>query len=384
MAEDSRLRLTLVISSLRLGGAEGVLARIASGLAGRGHQVRLLTLEDASAPVAQPLHPAVRHQALGLSAPAKGPLSALCANLWRVVALRRAILAQPADAVLSFMTETSITTLFAVGGRLPVIAAERVHPGSHRLGPAWSALRRLAYGRAWAIAVQTPDVPLFFPPGLRGRCVVLPNPVAEPPGGQLEPLLARQLNAPGPLLLAMGRLAPQKGFDLLLEAFALLAPEHPAWRLVIVGEGAERPRLEAQVRRLGLADRAFLPGPTTCPALALRRADLFVLSSRYEGFPNALAEALACGTPALAFGCPGGPAEIVRHGVDGLLVPPGDVEALAQACARLMGDEPLRSRMAARAPEVLSRFGLEKVLDLWEALFRQAQSGGHGPRREKG
>lgn len=370
------MRLTLVISSLRLGGAEGVMARIASGLAGRGHKVRLLTLEDASAPVAWPLHPAVRHQALGLSRPSRGPFSGLCANLKRVAALRRAILAEPADAVLAFMTETSITALFAVGGLLPVIAAERVHPGSHRIGAIWSALRRLAYARAAAIAVQTPDVGLFFPPALRGRCVVVPNPVAEPLAEALDPGLARLpdhlLDQSGPLLLAMGRLVPQKGFDLLLRAFARLAPAFPAWRLVILGEGPQRARLEALAAELGLADRVFLPGATQHPAAALGRAELFVLPSRYEGFPNALCEALACGTPAVAFDCPSGPAEIVRNEVDGLLVLPGDVAALAAACARLMGDETLRRRMAARAPEVLARFGLEKVLDLWEALFKDA------------
>lgn len=363
------MNLAFVISSLAQGGAEGVLARMATGLAARGHGVRVLTLD--AGPAAQPLGPGVAHRPLGLARASAGAVQALGNNLGLILGLRRALLTgEVPDAVLSFITETSIATLLAVGTRLPVAAAERVHPAHHPLPQPWRALRPLAFRLAARIAVQTPDVPAFFPPALRARCAVIPNPAALPRDGAPEAGIASALAGDAPLLLALGRLERQKGFDLLLAAFAPLAARFPQWRLAILGEGSQRPALEAQIRALGLTGRALLPGRTAAPGWAMRRASIFALPSRYEGFPNVLAEALACGLPCAALDCPGGPHAILRPGVDGLLAPAGDVSALRDILARLMADADLRARLGARGPEVLERYAPEAVLDAWEALFR--------------
>lgn len=359
------MRLTLVISSLVLGGAEGVFARLANGLARRGHSIALLTLDDGALPPFYALAPGVRHQALGLARASAGLLDALRANLGRIRTLRRAMLASHGEerpgAVLTFMDTTNILALLALAGTgVPAIVCERTDPRLYDIGPLWRGLRRLAYPLAARVVAQTEAVCRTLP----GRCVALPNPVEPPPD-----LGAGWTPPQGSLLLALGRLAPEKGFDLLLQAFASIATAHPDWTLVILGEGPERPALEALRASLGLEGRVLLPGRVDAPGGTLRRADLFVLSSRFEGFPNALCEAMACGLPAVAFDCPSGPGEIVRHGVDGLLAPPGDVGALAEALSALMGDDIRRRAMAARAPEVLERFGLEKVLDMWEELL---------------
>jgi glycosyltransferase involved in cell wall biosynthesis len=169
-------------------------------------------------------------------------------------------------------------------------------------------------------------------------------------------------------IVAMGRMRHQKGFDLLLKAFASCS--NPEWRLVIFGEGQERKGFELLIRELGLEGKVFMPGVVKDSMSLLKQADLFVMSSRFEGFPNALLEAMACGLPVISFDCPSGPGEIIRNGVDGLLVAPEDVNAMADAMKRLMADGEERKRLGTRAIEVLDRFGIEKVMKKWEELLQ--------------
>jgi glycosyltransferase involved in cell wall biosynthesis len=171
------------------------------------------------------------------------------------------------------------------------------------------------------------------------------------------------------VLLAVGRLSQEKGFDLLLESWSTLANHQPHWRLVILGEGPERASLEAQIQALGLDRAVLLPGRAGNVSDWYRRADLFVLSSRFEGFPNVLAEAMASGLAVVSTDCPTGPAAIVRDGVDGLLVPMNQPAALREALARLMHDDAMRASMAQCASQIAGRLELEVVAGRWRQLF---------------
>jgi glycosyltransferase involved in cell wall biosynthesis len=173
------------------------------------------------------------------------------------------------------------------------------------------------------------------------------------------------------VLLGAGRLEPQKGFDSLLEAFAGIAQTHTDWDLVILGEGTLRTMIEQQVQVAGLEKRVHLPGLVGNVGEWYERADLYVMSSRFEGFGNTLAEALAYGLPAVSFDCDTGPRDIIRHEMDGLLVPPGDVTGLAAALDRLMRDANLRKRFAERAVEARERFSITRIAGMWEELFER-------------
>lgn len=368
-------RITLVINSLGAGGAERVMSMMAGWWATSGVSVTLITLTPRERDFYS-LDSRVTRVALDLSRPSSGAVDALRSNLARVRALRRAIAHSCPDVVISFMDVTNVLTLLAtLGLGVPVIVSERIDPRRYPIGRFWSTLRRWVYPCAEALVVQAEALRSWGEQHLpKSRLHVIPNPVAAPAATPQDKGSAPQ----HPTVIAMGRLTAQKGFDLLIEAFARCAPDFPDWDLLILGEGEERKKLEHQARELGVSARVHLPGRVPHPEEHLAKAELFVLSSRYEGFPNALVEAMSCGLAAISTDCPTGPAEIIRPGVDGLLVPAESPEALEKAMRNLMSDPAERRRLAERAPEVITRFGVARVMEMWNNVSRQVVRTKHG------
>ena len=173
-----------------------------------------------------------------------------------------------------------------------------------------------------------------------------------------------------PIVVSAGRYASEKGYDRLIDAFARVAPDYPEWQLRIFGHGPLQERLTKQAASLGLADRVSVPGLAADIEAELAASSVFALSSIHEGLPMVLAEAMACGVPAVAFDCAPGVREIVTDGVDGLVVPPRNVAALADGLARLMGDADLRKRYGAAARDNVRKFAPDAVLAQWEEVFR--------------
>jgi glycosyltransferase involved in cell wall biosynthesis len=170
-------------------------------------------------------------------------------------------------------------------------------------------------------------------------------------------------------ILAAGKLTPQKGFDLLLEAFSSMTLKNV--ELTVLGQGPEERRLKHAAGRLGVAGRVHFEGFSRDIGKYMKEADLFVLSSRYEGFPNVLLEAGNCGLPVVAFACPGGIRDIIVEGVNGLTVGPGDVAGLAEAMSRGLRSDWDREKVRQ---SVLSRFSSDIVVPRYEALFDSLMS----------
>ncbi|HEY9657105.1 MAG TPA: glycosyltransferase, partial [Allocoleopsis sp.] len=240
-------------------------------------------------------------------------------------------------------------------------------------------LFRLLYPMAAALVVQTEqarEIMQGWFPSL--KICVLPNAVSSDDPDERQPSFPLRTLAKIPkdarIIAGMGRLGPEKGFDLLIESFSRVQTQHPDWHLVIFGEGVDRQKLEHQVWRMGIQDHVHFTGLVYASRKYLTETDIFVLSSRYEGFPNVLLEAMSCGLPVVSFNCHYGPCDIIRHAYDGLLVEAENVKAL-EAAMNIMIDVPeYRAKVARNAREVTERFSVVRIMGLWEQLLVESGS----------
>ena len=190
---------------------------------------------------------------------------------------------------------------------------------------------------------------------------VIPNSVRGLGGGR-APLT-------DPLILAAGRMTPQKGFDLLIHAFARVSDRHPDWRLRICGAGDQRRELLRLIEALGLSGVVNLDGPARNLGEAMQRASVFALSSRFEGMPLVLLEAMSKGLPVVSFDCPTGPRDVIEDHCNGILVPPGNVEAFSVGLRELVADDALRHRLGAEARNTAGRYSTRDIGERWESLI---------------
>lgn len=353
------MKLLLLQGGFGAGGAEKIMAMLAAHRHGLGDAV---TVAAMAMPPQGSFFPYPAGVDLRVLAPraVPGPLR----HLRRMLAIRRLIAEIRPDLVISFLTKINCLTLLAAG-RLPVVISERNNPAM-QTDRFWRRLQvRLAH-RAKAIVMQTRAARADLPDDLQPRAVVISNPCAPV-------LFARAPIGPECRFVAVGRLDRQKGFDMLVDAFWQM-PDSVRASLTIFGEGPERAALTERIAARGLSARITLPGLASGPAEWLAVGDALVLSSRYEGFPNVVAEAACSGLPVLAFDCPYGPSEMIQPDLNGILVPPGDVAGLSRAMARLAFDAALRVGLAAHGDWLAARLDPAQVLAEWDRVIQPSMS----------
>ena len=357
------MRIAFVIPSLGAGGAERVATRLANEWHANGHDVTMVTFDLPGTEPFFALDPGVSLRELAASA-SSGLKAKLGTNIARVARLRSALRELRPDVVVAFMTEANVVALWASRGLgIPVVISERNQPERPGLGRAHKLARRLTYPMARALVVQTDAIAAWGRAHFRIPVHVIPNPVRLGAGD------ARREDGEVQWLASLGRLTHQKGFDILIKSFAAVAGRHLKWRLVIYGEGPDRALLERLRNDSGSPDRILLPGLTKDAAEVLSKASLFVLPSRFEGYPNALLEALAQGLPVIATACPGGTVEILANGVHGMLVPANDVAAMTTALDAMLSAPDLRDAYAWKARRAVVGLDVATVAKRWLDLF---------------
>lgn len=363
-ATRSMQSILLVINTLKTGGAERFMVALSNWLAARDVRVSLAVFDDgASQLVCDPRVDLICLRRRGAW------------DVWRVVSrLRDIIRSRRPSAVLTTLTPVTLHVALAYVGLAsppPRFARECVHYSS--MLPAWQivlyrCLFRFAFHTCRAIICQAHAMledlrDNFGVPA--AKLTVIHNPVdiercrrMAQADIQHPYLTSRDL----PVIVSCAKLASQKDYSTLLRALARLHAQGRPCRLIALGEGPERSRLEQLRAELGLRDYIDFHGVVDNPYAYMARADVFVLASHYEGFPNVVIEAMACGAPVVCTDCQSGPREIITHGETGLLVPPRDPAALAHALARLLDDPQLRHSLPRNAlNQVRCRYDLDQI-----------------------
>jgi GalNAc-alpha-(1->4)-GalNAc-alpha-(1->3)-diNAcBac-PP-undecaprenol alpha-1,4-N-acetyl-D-galactosaminyltransferase len=347
-----------------------VVADLANTWSSAGREVHLITLDDGTSDRYE-VNPQVRRMPLGLVAESNSSWQALYNNWKRVRAVGRALRESGATVAVSFVDQMNVVTLWAARSlkNVSVVACERTDYRHHQVGRFWNWQRRKTYPLAATVVFQTDEVATAARDWLPGvHLEVIPN--AVPESAVKSPPRIR--DGSERTITWVGRMSPEKGADQLVKAFQNLARKLPDWKLQLVGDGPQRPALESLVHHLQLDNQVEFAGWQRELGAIYERTSFFVLPSKYEGFPNVLLECMARGIPPISFDCPSGPRAIIRDGIDGLLVPPDDIEKLTAAIFELATDHEKLGTLSQNAPQVRERFGRDTVLRKWDQVLCDA------------
>jgi len=340
--------IALVIPTLGHGGAERVMSELANEWAAKGHNVHLILL--ANQPEFYSVNNNVVIHYIGFNS--KGGLKKVWAEMMVFCKLRKAIIRAKPDFVLSFMVKYNILTILATRfTNIRTFVSDRSNP--RKSVPFYLAiLRKLTYRYATGIIAQTELAKKLILSSIPNSNVkVIPNPVKK--------IKQDRRTERENIILNVGRMIETKGHEDLLLAFSKL--KLPIWKLVILGDGPLRNHLVSVVNRLGIDDKVFFPGVVKNVDEWLLKASIFAFPSYSEGFPNALAEALAAGLPCVSFNCDAGPADLITDGLNGYLVDVGDIGGMTNRLNKLLVDSNLRAKMGQKAMLVADVLNKERI-----------------------
>lgn len=341
----------------RTGGTERMAAWLANALSA-GHEVHILSLRLQKGQAFYPLEPPVRH---GVVPAFPGMLGIVKQIRW----IKKYVKEHQIQRVINVdMGMGFYGILAAKGTDAKVITWEHgnyYNDWGSRLFP---HLRRYAAKKSDGVVLLTQKDKQNYHEHIKGHApiTVIGNPAVWHD---------HTYDAQSKVILSVGHLLRNKGHHRVVEIAAKILPQRPDWEWVICGEGPERPALESAIREAGLEGRVLLPGLTKDMDAQYQKAAMLVLTSDMEGLPMTLLEAKGWGLPLIAFDIMTGPSDIIDDGVNGYLIDPFDLDAMAQRLAQLMDDDGLRCNMAAGSVIGMDKFSEDKLLDTWEHLLKE-------------
>jgi glycosyltransferase involved in cell wall biosynthesis len=355
-------KIAFLLYSLGSGGAERVVTTLANGLHTE-YSVYIITFVK-KVPF-YPIHQEVKiiscFNEIGAS---QNFIHALKSNYLLLKKINHILKANDIDLLIGFMTSANVlATVVAKLNNIPVIISERNNPDKQWIPGFWKLLRIMIYPFANYLVVQTSEIQHYFAKKIRkDRLHILPNPISP------ELTLNRNIKViKQDIILNVGSLTDQKGQDILIKAFALTNIDD--WRLVIVGEGPKREKLEILIKELGIEQDVTLLGRIKDVHHFYNTSKIFAFSSLYEGFPNALIEAMHFGLPCVSTNCPTGPSELITDGHNGYLVSVNDVDQFAEKLSELMQNKQQRAVFGEKAKNSVKALEAENVVKKWADLI---------------
>lgn len=352
------MKITFVLNNLGAGGAERVVCNLSDKLVERGYNISIITARESNQ--FYEINPKIDIE----SCYNKGG-NKIIRFLNLIIDLRKKIKESNSDIIVSFISVVNIYSILANAFRkTPIIISERNNPYMYPSELYFRVLRKLLYNFSDGFVFQTSDAKEYFNKRIQTKSIIIQNPVVLNVAEKNDCI--RREN----IIVSVGRLDKQKNHKMLIDAFSKICMEFENYSLIIYGEGNEREKLEEYIEGKNLNNRIKLPGTSNQIHNQIKNASLFVLSSNFEGMPNALMEAMALGIPCISTDCPiGGPKELITHEENGLLVPVGNSEILSESIARLLSDKGLSERLSKNAMEIFETNSLDNITKLWESYI---------------
>lgn len=358
------MKIDFYISSLSGGGAENVLVMLAKQFAEKGNQVSITSLEKREqfydVPENVELHK-IQSQTK----------SKLRESFHDFVGIKRHLRESKADVSISFLSRCNLILLLAaLFTKDRIIVCDRNNPLREHSKKVF-VMSCWLYKRADKIVVQTEQIRQMYPEYLQKKLIVIENPLdTEKMDNQV---VVQDTIKKEKVIISVGRLEKQKDFKTLIRAFHNISEKYPEWILKIFGVGNMKQELQELIELYGETSRIQLCGHTKEPYVEMKKSEIFVLSSFYEGFPNVLCEAMYAGLPCIATDCVSGPRELIKNGENGFLVPIGNTQAMEQNLIQLMQNEELRKMVGNRANKECDRLKLTYIANKWLVMLKQVK-----------
>ena len=350
------MKIMFFIPTMQSGGAERVISVLSNHFAKMEHQVVICSINDYGC--CYELDGRVKLESLKCQT----FLNKSTAKRMKLrhELIKNAVLNHKPDVLVSFMSDTNIDVCLALKKvKVPLIVSERNDPKIDPASKLKRLLRKFAYKRADGFVFQTEDAKRYFDRKIQNKSKVILNPLTE---NICEPYMGERLAK----VVAVGRLNAQKNYPLLINAFEKFSKTFPNYTLEVYGKGALEERLNALIAEKGLSGKVILKGYSANVHESIKDAEFYIMSSDFEGMPNALMEAMALGLPCISTDCPcGGPKMMIKSGENGILVPVKDEEALLNAMTLFAENKQYAKRLGENAAKIRERVEAGKITASW-------------------